>query len=76
LLSRLRSEFNLTIVFIGHNLAVVGAIADRVAVMEQGRIVEIGAAGDLYRDPQAEYTRRLISAVPKLQGRRSEVRAS
>lgn len=69
LLSRLRRELDLTIVFIGHNLAVVGAIADRVAVMASGKLVEIGPAAHLYRAPQSEYTRQLIAAVPRLPGR-------
>ena len=66
LLSRLREEFKLTIVFIGHNLAVVGAIADRVAVMASGQLVETGTPQVLYREPQSEYTKQLIAAVPRL----------
>lgn len=66
LLARLRQDFDLTIVFIGHNLAVVAAIADRVAVMEEGRLVETGSAALLHREPKTEYTRSLIAAVPKL----------
>lgn len=66
LLSRLRREFALTIVFIGHNLAVVGAIADRVAVMASGRLAETGTPQALYRNPQTDYTRQLIEAVPRL----------
>ncbi|OBS11007.1 ATP-binding cassette domain-containing protein [Acidihalobacter prosperus] len=69
LLARLRRELDLTIVFIGHNLAVVGAIADRVAVMASGQLVEIGPAAELYRSPRSEYTRQLIAAVPRLPGR-------
>ena len=66
LLAGLRRDFDLTIVFIGHNLAVVAAIADRVAVMEEGRLVEIGPAALLHRAPKTDYTRSLIAAVPKL----------
>lgn len=75
LLARLRQELSLTIVFIGHNLAVVGAIADRVAVMEAGRLVEAGPTAQLYRAPQSDYTRQLIRAVPKLRHRQGGVAA-
>lgn len=73
LLARLRRELDLTIVFIGHNLAVVGAIADRIAVMEEGRLVETGPAALLHRNPQTEYARQLIAAVPKLRHRREAI---
>lgn len=76
LLAGLRRDFDLTIVFIGHNLAVVAAIADRVAVMEEGRLVEIGPVGLLHREPKTEYTRSLIAAVPKLPSRGDRLQQS
>ncbi|WP_067791968.1 ABC transporter ATP-binding protein [Actinomadura formosensis] len=64
LLEGLRERLGLTYLFVAHDLAVVHRIADRVAVMHMGRIVEIGPVGDLYRAPAHPYTRALLDAVP------------
>lgn len=64
LLDSLRRELGLTMVFISHNLAVVRAVCDRVAVMQHGKIVEIGPTAQIYNEPLEEYTRELLSAVP------------
>lgn len=64
LIAELRRQFAITVVFVTHDLAVARVVADRVAVMYLGRIVEIGAAEDIIRDPQHPYTQALIASVP------------
>ena len=64
LLSSLQGELGLTYVFIAHDLAVVEHIADTVAVMNRGVVVEQGSVEQIYRAPQQEYTRALLSAAP------------
>ena len=63
LLTRLQSERDTTCVFVSHDLAVVRAVADRVAVLYQGRLCEIGPSRDIYRRPSHPYTEVLLGAV-------------
>ncbi len=65
LLVELKREFNLTYLFVAHNLAVVGYISDRIAVMYLGKVVETAAAAELYRRPLHPYTMALLSAIPE-----------
>jgi oligopeptide transport system ATP-binding protein len=66
LLARLQRDFSLTLILISHSLPVVAQLATRVAVMQSGRIVEIGSAEQVLSRPQHEYTKTLIAAVPEV----------
>jgi oligopeptide/dipeptide ABC transporter ATP-binding protein len=73
LLVELKRNLNLTYVFVAHNLAIVGYISDRIAVMYLGKIVEVGDAEEIYRRPLHPYTQALLSAIAQpLPGRRSD----
>ena len=65
LLLDLQEEFGLTYIFISHDLSVVNFISDEVAVMNQGKFVEVDKANEVYLKPKEEYTKRLLSAIPK-----------
>ena len=65
LLLDLQQQHNLTYIFISHDLSVVNFIADRVGVMNQGKIVELNTAEEIYRNPQNPYTQKLLDAIPK-----------
>jgi oligopeptide/dipeptide ABC transporter ATP-binding protein len=69
LLADLQRQFQLTMIFISHDLSVIEVIADRVLVLYLGRIVEIGPTGELFTNPRHPYTRALLAAVP---GRRDD----
>ena len=66
---QLRDEFGTGIAIVTHNIGVVSYMADKVAVMCQGRLVEYGNARDVIDDPQERYTRQLIQAVPRIRRR-------
>jgi ABC-type glutathione transport system ATPase component len=68
LLARLRREFSLTLILISHSLPVVAQLASRIAVMREGRIVEIGEAKQVLSAPREDYTKSLIAAVPQIPG--------
>jgi peptide/nickel transport system ATP-binding protein len=65
LLQDLQDEFGLSYIFISHDLAVVKYISDMIMVMNEGEIVEIADSDEIYLNPQQEYTRKLLSSIPK-----------
>ena len=65
LLQDLQDEYGLSYIFISHDLAVVKYISDEIMVMNEGAIVEIANADEIYRDPKQPYTRRLLASIPK-----------
>jgi len=67
---RLREKLGFAVIFITHDLPMLIEISDRIAVMLDGRIVEQGPAEQIYRAPEHEYTRRLLSSFPSLRGQR------
>ncbi|MDZ8185838.1 MAG: ABC transporter ATP-binding protein [Nostoc sp. ChiSLP02] len=64
LLKELQSDFQLTYIFISHDLSVVKFMSDRILVMNRGQIVEEGTAESIYQEPKQEYTQKLIAAIP------------
>jgi peptide/nickel transport system ATP-binding protein len=74
LLAGLRGELGLALLFISHDLSVVQHLADRVAIMYLGRIVETGPAEAIFQAPSHPYTRGLLESVPRLDRRRAEFR--
>lgn len=66
LMLELKKEFGLSYLFVSHDLAVINHVADRVAVMFKGKIVEEGECGEIVNNPQNEYTKTLLDAVPRL----------
>ena len=67
LLVKLKKEYRFSMIFIAHDLAVVSYICDRVAVMNKGKIVEVGEALSIVQNPKEEYTKRLYQAIPQLE---------
>jgi peptide/nickel transport system ATP-binding protein len=68
LLRNLKQQFGMAILFITHNLGIIGEMADRVAVMYAGQVLELASARELLRRPLHPYTRALMASVPKLSG--------
>ncbi|MFC3995885.1 dipeptide ABC transporter ATP-binding protein [Nocardiopsis sediminis] len=66
LLDELQDDFDLTYIFVAHDLAVVRQVSDRVAVMRKGKVVEMGDGDALYENPEHDYTRQLLTAAPVL----------
>ena len=64
LLNELKSDFGFTYIFISHDLSVVRFMSDRIMVMKDGKIVEIGDADEVYTNPKSFYTKKLIASIP------------
>jgi peptide/nickel transport system ATP-binding protein len=73
LLKRLRSEKGITVILISHDLALVSQIADKVAIMYAGQLVEVASTKDIYKNPKHPYTQALIAAVPKLKSKEKKI---
>ena len=65
LLQDLQDEFHLSYIFISHDLAVVKYISDQVMVMNEGQVVEMADSDEIYLNPKQEYTRKLLSSIPR-----------
>lgn len=74
LLNDLKREFKFTYIFISHDLSVVKFMSDRMVVMNKGKIEEMGDADEIYLNPQSQYTKNLISSIPK--GQLTDIKAS
>ncbi len=74
LLNELKNDFDFTYIFISHDLSVVKFMSDRMVVMNKGKIEEMGFADEIYNNPQTEYTKKLIAAIPK--GELADIKAS
>jgi len=66
LLKEIKNELDLTYLFIAHDLSVIGFMCDRVIVMHNGQIVEIGAKDKIFNSPQKSYTKKLLNSTPKI----------
>lgn len=75
LLKQLQSELSLTYLFIAHDLSIIRYISDRIAVMHQGYILELGNANDIYSNPIHPYTKSLLTAIPQPDPRSKNQRA-
>ena len=73
LLNDLKEEFGLTYIFISHDLSVVKYMSDRMVVMQEGKVEEMGDADQIYNSPKTEYTNRLIDAIPE--GKLEDIKA-
>jgi peptide/nickel transport system ATP-binding protein len=65
-MQEIQKEFNLTYLFISHDLGIIQHMCDRIGIMYKGRFVEEGTAADVYKNPQHLYTKRLIAAIPEM----------
>lgn len=75
-MKRIQSEYNLSYLFISHDLGVVEHMADEIAIMHKGRFVERGSKKEIFKNPQHIYTKRLLAAIPEMDpSKRDEIKA-
>ncbi len=75
LLDRLARSEDFTLIFVSHDLSVIRRVCDRVAVLRGGRLIETGTTDQVYQEPREDYTRRLLAAVPTIEGGLARARA-
>ena len=73
LMKKLKKELGISIIFISHDLSVISEIADRVAIMYAGKIVELGPSDSVYVKPKHPYTQALLRAVPRIRGKKEKL---
>ncbi|MEX2312152.1 MAG: ATP-binding cassette domain-containing protein, partial [Rhodospirillales bacterium] len=66
LIKDVQDDFGMSVLFITHDMAVIAEMADRVVVMFNGQVVELGPVEQIFHDPQHDYTKKLIGAVPRI----------
>ena len=69
-LLRINRENKTSMIIVTHNIGVAAHMSDKIMVMKQGAVVEYGTAEEIIRNPQAEYTKQLLNAVPEIGGKR------
>ena len=69
-LLRINRENKTSMIIVTHNIGVAAHMSDKIVVMKQGAVVEYGTAEEIIRNPQAEYTKQLLNAVPEIGGKR------
>jgi len=72
-ISQLRHQFGFSVIFITHDLPLLLEISDRIAIMREGEIIELNTAEQIWRDPQDDYTKKLLSSFPRLTGEKGLV---
>jgi peptide/nickel transport system ATP-binding protein len=73
LLKRLKTDRNMSIVFISHDLGVISEVSEIIAIMYRGQIVELGKAHEVYKEPKHPYTEKLVSSIPRINNRENKL---
>jgi peptide/nickel transport system ATP-binding protein len=73
LLKRLKTDRNMSIVFISHDLGVISEVSEIIAIMYRGQIVELGKAHEVYKKPKHPYTEKLVSSIPSINNRENKL---
>ncbi len=73
LLKKLKTDRNMSIVFISHDLGVISEVSEIIAIMYRGQIVELGKAHEVYKNPKHPYTEKLVSSIPSIKNRENKI---